>query len=99
MLRPLILALVLLLHISSARSAEDLEGENSEVWQKVKSSFFRDHAIQPDLNGEILTLRAPHRAQDAATVGGHRQRECFDFDTRWTIQGHREQLGFRCLRD
>ncbi len=68
MLRPLILALVLLLHISSARSAEDLEGENSEVWQKVKSSFFRDHAIQPDLNGEILTLRAPHRAQDAATV-------------------------------
>lgn len=57
-----------LLHALCAWPADVPEGEDSEIWQKIKSSFFPGRTIQQDLAGEVLTLRAPHRAQDASTV-------------------------------
>ncbi|MFN0314255.1 MAG: quinoprotein dehydrogenase-associated SoxYZ-like carrier [Burkholderiales bacterium] len=64
MTRVLIFAAALL-HAHYACAAE---GDDSEIWLKIKSVFFAGRVIQQDLNGEVLTLRAPHRAQDASTV-------------------------------
>lgn len=58
--------LALLTSVAPSDAAED--GDSSEVWRKVRSSYFGDRIIQPDLNGEVIALRAPNRAQDAATV-------------------------------
>ncbi len=57
-----------LVHALQGWSAEVPEAEDSEVWLKIKASFFQDRTIQPDLYGEVVTLRAPNRAQDASTV-------------------------------
>lgn len=53
--------------LAASAPTED-DAADSEVWRKVRASYFGDRAIHPDPNGSIVTLRAPHRAQDAATV-------------------------------
>lgn len=63
-----VLFIATLMHALCAWPADVPESEDSEVWLKIKSSFFPNRTIQPDLNGEFVTLRAPHRAQDASTV-------------------------------
>lgn len=47
--------------------ADDSTGD-TDMWQRIRVSYFGDRPIQPDLSGEVVTLRAPNRAQDAATV-------------------------------
>ena len=67
MMRAIWLAIALL-GAAGAWCAEVPEAEDSEVWQKIKRSYFADRLIHADLNGEVVTLRAPNRAQDASTV-------------------------------
>ncbi len=44
------------------------DGDQSEVWQKVRKSYFEDRAISDDIDGKIVALKAPKRAEDASTV-------------------------------
>lgn len=57
----------LMLCLSVPARGED-EPAESDVWLKIRTSYFGERPMWPDLNGSILTLRAPNRAQDAATV-------------------------------
>lgn len=67
MLRLLFAAFTLLLS-GLTYGADFIEAESSEIWERIKASFFNDGPIQLDLSGEVVTLRAPTRAQDASTV-------------------------------
>lgn len=64
------LAIILICSLvtSSARAADFIEADASEVWKRIKASFFADQPIELDVNGSVVTLRTPHRAQDASTV-------------------------------
>jgi sulfur-oxidizing protein SoxY len=44
------------------------DGNQSEVWQKVRTSYFENRVITEDLDGTIVALKAPKRAEDASTV-------------------------------
>ena len=44
------------------------DGGQSEVWQKVRKSYFEGRAIVNDTTGKVVALKAPNRAEDAATV-------------------------------
>jgi sulfur-oxidizing protein SoxY len=44
------------------------DGNQSEVWQKVRQSYFEGRTITDDLDGKIVALKAPKRAEDASTV-------------------------------
>ncbi|MEO6022860.1 MAG: quinoprotein dehydrogenase-associated SoxYZ-like carrier [Burkholderiales bacterium] len=44
------------------------DAEKSEVWQKVRKSYFEDRVIINDADGKVVALKAPTRAEDAATV-------------------------------
>lgn len=61
-------ACMLLSLAAAAPAVADNGADESEVWQRIRASYFGDRLIQPDANGEVVTLRAPNRAQDAATV-------------------------------
>jgi sulfur-oxidizing protein SoxY len=41
--------------------------DKSEIWQKVRKSYFGDRPIVND-NGKVVALKAPPRAEDAAVV-------------------------------
>ena len=60
--------MMLTLVVPIAFVTDALATEESEIWTKVRQSYFADRPIQDDRNGTVLTLRAPNRAQDAATV-------------------------------
>jgi sulfur-oxidizing protein SoxY len=44
------------------------DGNQSEVWQKVRASYFEKRVITDDIDGKIVALNAPLRAEDASTV-------------------------------
>ena len=62
--------LVGLLGLSGAAFAADAipDGGQSEVWQKVRKSYFEDRTILDDVDGKVVALKAPKRAEDASTV-------------------------------
>jgi sulfur-oxidizing protein SoxY len=66
---PLPALLALLLALSGAATAADgpPDPDQVESWLLVRKSLFGDRPIATEA-GEIITLRAPARAQDAATV-------------------------------
>lgn len=62
---PLLLGLVCALPVPEAPAAEAVP--DTEIWLKVRESFFGSRAISADAD-EVIWLDAPYRAQDAATV-------------------------------
>jgi sulfur-oxidizing protein SoxY len=53
----------------SAFAADPIpDGNQSEVWQKVRASYFESRTITDDVDGKIVALKAPKRAEDASTV-------------------------------
>ena len=46
----------------------DPDSNQSEVWKKVRASYFENRVITDDTDGKIIALKAPKRAEDAATV-------------------------------
>ncbi len=44
------------------------DGNQSEVWQKVRKSYFEGRTIIDDTDGKVVALNAPKRAEDASTV-------------------------------
>lgn len=46
----------------------DPDSNQSEVWQKVRASYFEKRVITDDIDGKIVALKAPKRAEDASTV-------------------------------
>ena len=60
--------LITSLLVTSAHGADFVEADSSETWQRIKASFFSDQPIELDINGSVVALRAPQRAQDASTV-------------------------------
>lgn len=62
---PLLLGLVCTLPVPEAPAAEAVP--DTDIWLKVRESFFGSRAIRPDAD-EVIRLEAPYRAQDAATV-------------------------------
>ena len=53
---------------TAVRAAETEEAvPDTEIWLKVRASFFGTRPIQPDVDA-VIRLEAPYRAQDAATV-------------------------------
>ena len=62
--------LAALMGLSIAAFAADPipDGDQSEVWQKVRKSYFENRAIMNDADGKIVALKAPIRAEDASTV-------------------------------
>jgi len=44
------------------------DGDQSEVWQKVRESYFEGRTLVDDTDGKVVALKAPRRAEDAATV-------------------------------
>lgn len=68
LLTRLALALSAILYATHAYPANpDPDPARSEIWIKVKDLLFEDRAIETSGN-EIITLEAPVRAEDAATV-------------------------------
>jgi sulfur-oxidizing protein SoxY len=63
------IALALVLAIAPVAQAADgpPDPERVDIWLLVRSSLFGDRAIAEDA-GEVISLRAPARAQDASTV-------------------------------
>jgi sulfur-oxidizing protein SoxY len=61
---------IALLGASAAAFAADAipAADQSEVWQKVRASYFENRTIINDNDGKIVALKAPKRAEDAATV-------------------------------
>ena len=59
-----------LLGLSAAAFAADAEpdSDQSEVWKKVRASYFENRTITDDTDGKVVALKAPKRAEDAATV-------------------------------
>ncbi len=59
-----------LLGLSVAALAADPipDGNQSEVWKKVRQSYFEGRTIVEDVDGKVVALKAPKRAEDAATV-------------------------------
>jgi sulfur-oxidizing protein SoxY len=59
-----------LLGLSAAAFAADPDpdGNQSEVWKKVRASYFEDRVITDDTEGKVVALNAPKRAEDASTV-------------------------------
>lgn len=59
-----------LLGLSVAAFAADAipDGDLSEVWQKVRKSYFAGRTILDDTDGKVVALKAPRRAEDASTV-------------------------------
>ena len=59
-----------LLAIASAVFAADPppNPEKSEVWQKVRKSYFEDRVIVNDTDAKVVEIKAPSRAEDASTV-------------------------------
>ena len=59
-----------LLAIASAVFAADPppNPEKSEVWQKVRKSYFEDRVITNDTDAKVVEIKAPTRAEDASTV-------------------------------
>ena len=66
LLTRLVLALSAILYASHSFPA-DPDPAKSEIWIKVKNLLFEDRAIETSGN-DIITLEAPVRAEDAATV-------------------------------
>ena len=63
------LAIVLLGWSPAAFAADPIpDGDRSEVWQKVRASYFEGRTITNDTDGKVVALKAPTRAEDAATV-------------------------------
>ncbi len=44
------------------------DGDQSEVWQKVRNSYFEGRTILHDTDGKVVALKVPKRAEDASTV-------------------------------
>ena len=44
------------------------DSNQSEVWKKVRASYFEGRTISDDADGKVVALKAPKRAEDAATV-------------------------------
>ena len=42
--------------------------EKSEIWQKVRKSYFEDRVIVNDTEAKVVEIKAPSRAEDASTV-------------------------------
>ena len=42
--------------------------EKSEIWQKVRKSYFEDRVIVNDTDAKVVEIKAPSRAEDASTV-------------------------------
>ena len=62
------LALGAILYATHSFPADpDPDPAKSEIWIKVKNSLFEDRAIETSVN-DLITLDAPVRAEDAATV-------------------------------
>ena len=59
-----------LLGLSVAALAADPipDGNQSEVWKKVRQSYFEGRTIVEDVDAKVVALKAPKRAEDAATV-------------------------------
>ena len=59
-----------LLGLSAATFAADADPDSnqSEVWKKVRASYFENRTITDDTDGKVVALKAPKRAEDAATV-------------------------------
>ena len=59
-----------LLAIASAVFAADPppNPEKSEVWQKVRKSYFEDRVIVNDTDAKVVEIKAPSSAEDASTV-------------------------------
>ena len=59
-----------LLAIASAVFAADPppDPEKSEIWQKVRKSYFEDRVIVNDTDAKVVEIKAPSRAEDASTV-------------------------------
>ena len=59
-----------LLGLSLAAFAADAipDGDQTEVWQKVRKSYFEGRTITDDIDGKVVALKAPRRAEDASTV-------------------------------
>lgn len=62
---PLLLGLGLVMLSPAAQAAEAVP--DTDIWLKVRESFFGARPIRADA-GEVIRLEAPYRAQDAATV-------------------------------
>jgi sulfur-oxidizing protein SoxY len=62
--------LAALMGLSIAAFAADPipDSDQSEVWQKVRKSYFEDRVISDDTDGKVVALKAPKRAEDASTV-------------------------------
>lgn len=60
-------ALLVLLATSRAIAADPPNADTVAIWQSVRASLFGSKDIVKD-NGEVVSLRAPARAEDAATV-------------------------------
>lgn len=62
--------MVALLGLSMAAFSADPipNGDQSEVWQQVRKSYFEGRTITNDADGKVIALKAPKRAEDAATV-------------------------------
>ena len=52
---------VVLLGLSAAAVAADPipDGDQSEVWQKVRASYFEGRTITNDTDGKVVALKAP----------------------------------------
>ncbi len=61
---------LVLLGLNLAASAADPipDGDQSEVWKKVRASYFEGRSIVDDIDGKVVALKAPMRAEDASTV-------------------------------
>jgi sulfur-oxidizing protein SoxY len=68
---PIIVGLLLVVALAAATSAQAADGQPDpgkvDIWLLVRSSLFGNRAIADDA-GEVVSLRAPARAQDASTV-------------------------------
>ena len=61
---------LVLLGLNLAASAADPipDGDQSEVWKKVRASYFEGRSVVDDIDGKVVALKAPMRAEDASTV-------------------------------
>jgi sulfur-oxidizing protein SoxY len=68
---PIIVGLLLVVALAAATSAQAADGQPDpgkvDIWLLVRNSLFGNRPIADDA-GEVVSLRAPARAQDASTV-------------------------------
>lgn len=66
--RTVVIATLALFSAVTFAADPDPDGNQSEIWKKVRVSYFENRVILDDVDGKVVALKAPKRAEDAATV-------------------------------